>query len=257
MKFSPNSNALKLYKSQLGSLTQIQFETAIGLILGDVSIQSQNKGKTHRLKFEWGDINKEYAFHVYSIYKEWILTEPKKRSRININQNEVNTWWFQTISHEAFNPLAELFLKNNKKSIPTNLIRDHLTPRGLTYWFMDDGGKLDYSSNEGKGIVFNTHSFTEEEVLQMCIELKEKFSLDCKVKFNKNKPIIGISGKNYEVFNQLINPYILSSMKRKLPTPRKSFQMESLMIPLEENKLDKNNSPRKSTNVKNNKFNLN
>jgi hypothetical protein len=52
---------------------------------------------------------------------------------------------------------------------------------------MDDGGKLDYSSNKGKGIVFNTHSFSKEEIQQMCIELQEKFSFDCKIKKNKNK----------------------------------------------------------------------
>jgi len=43
---------------------------------------------------------------------------------------------------------------------------------------MDDGGKLDYTLNKGKGIVFNTHSFMEEEVKQMCIELQEKFKLN-------------------------------------------------------------------------------
>jgi hypothetical protein len=207
MKFAPNSKAFKIYKSQLGSPADLGSASAIGLLLGDVSIQSQNKGKTHRLKFEWGDVNKEYAFHVHTLYKKWILTEPKKRTRININQNEVNTWWFQTISHEAFNPLAELFLKN-KKSIPKNLIINHLTPIGLAYWFMDDGGKLDYSSNEGKGIVFNTHSFTEEEVQQMCIELKDKFGLQSYLKFNKSKPIIGISGNSYEQFLDLVQPYI-------------------------------------------------
>jgi len=74
-----------------------------GLILGDVSIQSQNKGKTYRLKFEWSDINKDYAFHVYDLFKEWILTEPKAQTRINSNGNEVVTWRFQTFSHEAFN----------------------------------------------------------------------------------------------------------------------------------------------------------
>jgi hypothetical protein len=50
-----------------------------------------------------------------------------------------------------------------KKLVKDGLIRDHLTTRGLAYWFIDDGGKLDYSSNKGKGIVFNTHSFTEAE----------------------------------------------------------------------------------------------
>jgi hypothetical protein len=221
MKLSPNSNALKFYKSQLKSLTKIQFETVIGLLLGDVSLQSQNDSKTHRLKFEWGDKNKEYAYHIYILFKEWILTEPKKRIRINKNGNEVITWWFQTFSHEAFNSLAKLFLSTQKKSIPKDLIKNNLTPRGLTYWFMDDGGKLDYTKNKGKGIVFNTHSFSEEEVKQMCIELKEKFNLNSKMKINKNKPIIMISGRDYEKFLNLIDPFIISSMRYKLPSPRK------------------------------------
>jgi len=35
------------------------------------------------------------------------------------------------------------FFFKNKKSIPKNLILNHLSPIGLAYWFMDDGGKLD------------------------------------------------------------------------------------------------------------------
>jgi hypothetical protein len=51
-KVHPNSKLLKEYKSTLKYLSKIQLETAIGLILGDVSLQSQNKGKTFRMKFE-------------------------------------------------------------------------------------------------------------------------------------------------------------------------------------------------------------
>lgn len=221
----PNSNTLKFYKSQLKILNKIQFESAIGLLLGDVSLQSQNNGKTYRLKFEWGDLNKDYAFHVYFLFKEWILTKPKKRIRINKNNNEVITWWFQTFSHEAFNPLAKLFLSKQKKYVSKDLIKNNLTPRGLAYWFMDDGGKLDYSSNKGKGIVFNTHSFSKEENEQMCIELQNKFSLNCWIKMNKNKPTIIISGKDYEHFLNLIKPFIISSMIKKLPSPRKSVSL--------------------------------
>jgi hypothetical protein len=116
MNFSPNSKALCELKAKLVGLTNVQFEAAIGLILGDASIQSQNKGKTYRLKFEWGDINKDYAFHVNDLFKERILTEPKAQTRINSNGNEVITWRFQTFSHEAFNPLAELFLSVQGKN---------------------------------------------------------------------------------------------------------------------------------------------
>ena len=98
------------------------------------------------------------------------------------------TWGFQTLSHKAFNPLAELFLINKKKSISTFLIKNHLTDRGLAYWWMDDGGKLDYNKNSpNKKIVLNTQSFTEIEVEIMSQELSEKFNLSCEVRSNKGK----------------------------------------------------------------------
>ena len=85
---------------------------------------------------------------------------------------------------------------------------------------MDDGGKLDYSSNKGKGIVFNTHSFTEAEVRQMCIELEAKFGLVCWLKLNKGQPTIAISGSSYDIFIEYISPYIFPTMRAKLPSPR-------------------------------------
>jgi hypothetical protein len=50
----------------------------------------------------------------------------KKKDRISPNGNQVITWGFQTLSHKAFNPLAELFIINNKKkSISESLIKNH------------------------------------------------------------------------------------------------------------------------------------
>jgi len=106
-------------------------------MLGDGSLNTQNKGKTYRLKFEWGDKNKTYLTHVYHLFDEWVLSTPHKKTRISPKGNLVITWGFQTISHKAFNPLAKLFLLKGTKVIPELLIKDHLTDRGLAYWFME------------------------------------------------------------------------------------------------------------------------
>lgn len=218
---NPNSKELRELKSKLISLTPEQMEIAVGLVLGDVSLHTQNKGSSYRIKYEWGDCNKDYAFHVYSLFSEWILTEPRKQIRVNKNGNEVITWVFQTFSHEAFNPLAKLFINpEGKKGISPNLVKNHLTPRGLAYWFMDDGGKLDYTSNEGKGIVLNTQCFDEAEVKDMALELQTKFDLITWVKLNKGRWIIVISGKSFERFLELVGPYIIESMVHKLPSVR-------------------------------------
>jgi len=86
---NPNSNLVKEYKNSLKALTEVQKEASIGLILGDASLQTQNGGKTYRIKFEWGDRNKAYINHVHELYDEWILSEPHKKERISPNNNKV------------------------------------------------------------------------------------------------------------------------------------------------------------------------
>ena len=218
-KAGPNSKLMKEYKNSLHSLNTIQREASIGLMLGDASLQTQNNGKTFRLKFEWGEKNKPYLDHVYSLYNEWVISPPHEKIRLNINNNKVINWGFQTISHEAFNFLSHLFLnQNNKKSVLEFLIRDHLTPRGLAFWFMDDGGKLDYNKNsKNKSIVLNTQSFTESEVLTMEKELSEKLDLSCEVRSNKGKKIIVIKSSSYQSFRKLVDSHIIPEMKYKLP----------------------------------------
>lgn len=214
---SPNSKKLKQYKESLDKLSQVQWEAAIGLILGDGSLQTQNGGKTYRIKFEWGERSKIYLDHVYNLFDEWVLSEPHKKTRISPKGNKITNWGFQTISHEAFNSLAQLFI-NKKKIITTDLIKNHLTPRGLAYWYMDDGGKLDYNKNStNKGVVFNTQSFESKEVKAMTQQLSEKFNLDCEIRSNKGKKIIVIKSSSYSTFLSLIDPYILPEMRYKLP----------------------------------------
>jgi hypothetical protein len=62
----PNNLKLKQYKASLLNLKEFQKESIIGLLLGDASLQKI--GKHFRLRFEWGDVNKEYAFHVYKLF---------------------------------------------------------------------------------------------------------------------------------------------------------------------------------------------
>jgi hypothetical protein len=122
--------------------------------------------------------------------------------------------------HEAFNFLAELFYPGSVrgKSIASNLIQDHLTARGLAFWWSDDGGKLDYNLNsKNKGIVLNTQSFTEEEVELMSKQLALKFNLECEVRSNKGKKVIVIKSNSFSTFLSLIDPYIIPEMRYKLP----------------------------------------
>lgn len=214
----PNNKKLKEYKESLYALNHKQKEAAIGLILGDASLNTTNNGKTYRIKFEWSDRQKPYVDHVFNLFDQWVLSKPHKKVRISPKGNKIITWGFQTISHKAFNDLATLFITNKKKTISNCLIKNYLTPVGLAYWFCDDGGKLDYNKNyKNKSIVLNTQSFTNIEVKNMSKELMEKFNLDCEVRSNKGKKVIIIKGRSYTLFRKITDPYIISEMKYKLP----------------------------------------
>lgn len=218
------SKKLQEYKNNLLPLTDFQKQALIGLTLGDLSIRKQSpKGDVH-IRFEYTIHSTAYVNHLYNLFKDRILTPPYKKERLSKSGNLNTTWRFQTISDSELNFLYTLFFEpfaDKKKHLPSLLIKNHLTPVSLAYWFMDDGGKLDYTKNNGKGIVLNTQGFNEAEVKIACDELKEKLNLNCWVGKNKNKPIIKLSGKDFEKFLDLCNEYIIEEMKYKLPSSRK------------------------------------
>jgi LAGLIDADG DNA endonuclease family len=113
-------------------------------------------------------------------------------------------------------------IQKNQKCIKKEKLQPLLTARSLAYWFMDDGGKMDYGPNQGKGIVFNTQCFTLDEVQNLCEILKENFELKSWPKKNKGGYVVAVSGTDYEKFLQIVEPFVIPEMKHKFPTPRKS-----------------------------------
>ena len=53
-----------------------------------------------------------------------------------------------------------------------------MTPRALSYWFMDDGGKACYNKDyQRKGLVLNTQGFLKEHVDILCEGLKVRYKI--------------------------------------------------------------------------------
>lgn len=148
----------------------------IGLLLGDLSAEKPNKNCNTRLQFKQSLINKEYILHLYSLFQEFCGTQPLNMSyfdsRVNKNK-KYNSIKFQTLSLPCFNVYRELFYNSEGKKILPNNIEQLLTPKGLAYWFMDDGYKAE------KGLYICTESYSLDEIKILLNILKNKFHLNC------------------------------------------------------------------------------
>jgi hypothetical protein len=55
-------------------------EIIIGLMLGDLYAEKRNSNSNAKLQFKQSNKNKDYIDHLYSLFKEYCGSEPKKTS---------------------------------------------------------------------------------------------------------------------------------------------------------------------------------
>lgn len=205
------SRKIETYKQKL-ALTDLQREMLVGLLLGDACLETQNRGRTYRLKIEHSITQAEYVQHLYEAFREWVLRGPQIKSQ-QIAGKTYQKLWFNTVSHGAFRFYAQQFYRNGTKVVP-KLIHRFLTARGLAYWFMDDGS---IKSKQSKGVLFNTQGFAEQDIAKLIKVLREKFGLEAKQRRQPEGQQIYISGRSYERFRALVEPYLIPQMRYKLP----------------------------------------
>ena len=201
-------------------MNKIQVETLIGCCLGDISIQNVSPKKsrfqiTHSIK------NKDYVEHKYEIFKDLCNTPPKEKDK------KYPVMYFNSISNEEIKQITDMFCKSgNIRGVPQN-IEELLTERSLAYWFMDDGTST-YNSltprmvNRNATIQLSTDRYTKEEVELLISALKNKFNINSKLKNSQsmgNRFRIYIGTKDTQKFFDIIEPFIVQSMKYKIKRP--------------------------------------
>lgn len=216
--FHLNSKYWQEHKKNLPPLPVELFQIAVGMILSDACMY---KVSNHALiKFEQGYLQEEFLFHLFSLFKEYcFMIEPGKRIQLSGDRKGlIKSFWFKTFSHVYFDSLWDLFYnyssssKTTIKNINKGLISNHLTERGLAYWIMGDG------SLNKKSMILHTQSYSEEENLILSTELNEKFEFKTKIVPHKNKYWVIVFNSEDTVFlSKLIKPYMIPSMKYKLP----------------------------------------
>ncbi len=197
-------------------LTPLQRKILVGLLLGDACLETQNKGRTYRLKIEHSITQSAYVKHLYECFRAWVLREPQvKRQRLG--GKTYQKIWFNTVSHGAFRFYAHQFYRDGRKCVP-RLIHRLLTVRGLAYWFMNVGS---VKSRQSKAVILNTQSYTSADIQKLLQVLQEKFGLDVKQRPQPEGHQIYISGRSYERFISLVEQYLIPEMRYKLPERRK------------------------------------
>jgi hypothetical protein len=209
------SRAIEAYKTTL-RLSDVQRETLVGILLGDACLETQNAGRSYRLKIEQGIAHADYVQHLYLVLREWVLSPPRPKQGQTRDVTTLN-FAFQTVSHTELSFYGELFYRDRRKLVPEE-IGDLLTVRGLAYWFMDDGSM---KSSESKGVLFNTHAFSSDDVDRL-IEVLERFGLLARTRQQSDGIQIYVSGASYERFVELVNPYVIEAMRYKVPPPRRT-----------------------------------
>jgi hypothetical protein len=187
-------------------------------LLGDGCLETQNGGRTYRLKIEQSARHEAYVRHIHELFSEWVLTPPRRRFSRASNGTITINWAFHTVSHEAFQPYGLHFYGGGRKRVP-ELIADWLTPCGFAYWFMDDGS---VKSAESKGVVLNTQAYAPADVERLIEVLRSRFGLQAKIRVQSDGPQIYVAGRSYERVRDLIEPYVLEEMRYKLPHARRT-----------------------------------
>ena len=174
-------------------------------------METQNNGKTYRLKVEQSANKSEYVNWLCKNFENFVLNKPKIKEKTR-NGVVTKNIWFTTLSHGNFRFYAQQFYVNGKKVIP-RIIGKLITPLSVAVWFMDDGS---IKSKFHKAKIINTQCFTKKEVLSLIKILKAKFEINAKLREQKDGYQIYILSESLDKFKEIVGKYIVDSMKYKL-----------------------------------------
>jgi len=149
-----NTKIIRELKKNL-SLTKRQQEIIAGTLLGDGHLETQDSGKTYRLKIEHCNAQSEYLRWFCQEFKSWIPSEPYTK----IKNGKVYVG-MRTYSHQSLQTFGKIFYQQGKKIIP-KVIEKLLTPLSLAIWFMDDGS---LKSTRHRTYVIHTLGYEKKEV---------------------------------------------------------------------------------------------
>lgn len=202
-------------------LTKSQLDLIYGSSLGDLYIELPVKNA--RIVIHQRGEQEDYFDHkckmLETILSNNIHKEPRYDKRL---KKYLPYYQAKTLTHPQITEIYNIIYINKIKTVTKEWL-SHITPRGLAYWFMDDG------CNSGSLYTMG-FSLEENELLQEW--LLNTYNIKTSIhrykgytKENSSKLIPGtkecyyslyIKAESRNIFKDLISPYIIPSMEYKL-----------------------------------------
>lgn len=222
------------------TLSKQQKEILVGILLGDANLQTDNGGKTYRLRVLQSEQHREYVFHLYDIFKKFVNTPPKESVYFDKRTKRwYKRWSFATTQQSCFRFYGQQFYCYQSHSQSTHRLRcsqtglkvgnsgvkivpkridKWLTPRAFTYWYMDDGAQKWIGKSLGARLC--TDNFTHQEVRNLAAILHTKYGIATSTQRKGKGLRIYIKSASYEILCRLTLPQLLPSMEYKFPRPK-------------------------------------
>ena len=184
----------------VGSLSEKQKSLIEGCLLGDGYMRCKTNAHlqiTHSIN------QKDYVDWKYLNLSEFVLTPPKSYKG---NGKRIGYRFF-TRSLPLFTSFYYRFYKDNK-IIPEDI---KLTDLTLAVWYMDDGSK------SGQSCYLNTQKFIFEDQEKLINILHGKYNLRANRDRDKQYFRLRFNFEDSRKFVRIIEPYVLPSMRYKLP----------------------------------------
>ena len=193
-------------------LTKIQRSIIVGLILGDGHLETQDGGRTYRLKVEHSIKQKDYVDWLYAQLENLVSSIPKLKIK-NLAGKEYISYWFTTYSLGEFRFYAQKFYSNGKKVIPKFVFK-LLDPLAIAIWFMDDGS---FKSVRHRTFIIHTLGYSKKDLLLIKEVFRSKFGIDLELHRQKRNSFrLYVLSKSADDFKALVNPYIIPVFRYKL-----------------------------------------
>ena len=172
-----NTREIREKKKDL-KLSKRQRQLIVGLLLGDGHLETQNGGRTYRLKVEHGSAQREYLEWLAKEFQEWLVTGWYEKHR------EKLVYGFTTVSHPAFRFYGAQFYQNGKKRIPP-LIKKLMSPLSLAIWFLDDGSA---KSSKHRSLVIHSLGYIRKD-LELTQEALRHFGIETSLHKQRNNSL--------------------------------------------------------------------